>query len=156
MQKRHAHVSGRSLRVVARTWVTTVMVFLQVCGVAAQQPKIPILEKKTPIYAGIARQARLVGDVHLVATINEQGSVIGLHGSGAHPLLCKIAEDNLRQWKFGPFPTGQKFPFTYEITYTYRIVGPLPAGQPHPRAVVWDLPAHVIITAEISAMETTK
>jgi hypothetical protein len=139
----------------------TVLVFvlfafrLQLSTTAAGHDRVPIKEKKPPIYAPIARQARLTGDVQLVAEIDRDGVVTSVHGCGAAPLLCKIAEDNLREWKFGPFPVAQKFPLTYKITYSYRIVGPLQAGQPHPAPVAWDLPNRVIITAEVVAVETS-
>jgi TonB family protein len=68
------------------------------------------------IYPPVARQARIQGDVVLIAQIGSDGSVsIPIRKSG-HPLLLKAAEDNLKTWTF---QTGESQEM--EITYHFKL-----------------------------------
>jgi TonB family protein len=126
---------------------------LQLSVAVAGQKLIPIKEKKLPIYPPLARRAHLVGgDVQLVAEIDRNGVVTSVHGSGTHPLFCKAAEENLRQWKFGPFAPDQQFPANFKITFSYRMAGS-PAAYSVPATVKWKLPERVEIVVPPPIME---
>ncbi len=57
----------------------------------------------------------------------------------------RATEDNVRQWTFGPFPKGRKFPVKHKIVYTYKLEGK-PAYNDAVLTVVFDLPDQVQIT----------
>jgi outer membrane biosynthesis protein TonB len=60
------------------------------------QPRFPI-HVESLIYPPVARQARITGDVVLIAQIGSDGSVsIPILRSG-HPILLRAAEDNLKK-----------------------------------------------------------
>src|ERR1700676_5530636 len=78
------------------------------------QPRLPI-HVLSLTYPPVARQARITGDVVLIAHIGSDGSVsIPIRKSG-HPLLLQAAEDNLKAWKF---QTGESQEM--EITYHFK------------------------------------
>jgi TonB family protein len=79
------------------------------------QPRFPI-HVKSLIYPPLARQARIQGDVVLIAQIGSDGSVsIPILKSG-HPLLLQVAEDNLKKWKFQSGESQEM-----EITYHFKL-----------------------------------
>ena len=90
----------------------TALLFLIVSPQA--QPRLPI-HVESLVYPQLARQARIQGDVVLVAQIASDGSVsIPLLKSG-HPIFVHVAEDNLKKWKF---QTGEDQEM--EITYHFK------------------------------------
>lgn len=56
-------------------------------------------------------------------SIGVDGKVISAMGSGAHRILIEAAEENVRQWVFGPFPAVAEFPLSHKITYVYKLEG---------------------------------
>lgn len=120
---------------------------------SAHAEQVPIRQKNPPTYCPLAIQAALVGDVRLVAEIAQDGSVTSVQGSGAHALLCKCAEDDLRTWKFGPFASDQKFPVMFEIVFSYRLRGS-PTAKRKPPKVIWKLPGRVEITQRPVILQT--
>jgi protein TonB len=55
-----------------------------------------------PIYPPEARAARIQGVVLLQATIDKQGTVVGLQVLSGHPLLNQAALDAVQQWRYKP------------------------------------------------------
>ncbi len=77
-------------------------------------PRLPI-HIESLAYPQLARVAREQGDAVLIAHIGSDGSVsIPLLKSG-HPMLLKVAEDNLKKWKF---QSGENQEM--EITYHFK------------------------------------
>jgi TonB family protein len=98
------------------------------------------------IYPPVARQARITGDVVLVAQIGSDGSVsIPIRRSG-HPLLLQAAEDNLKTWKF---QAGE--PQEMEITYHFKLGEPS-SGSAQTECA-FDLPDSVTISAPIPTVQ---
>src|ERR1700738_793124 len=57
-----------------------------------------------PEYPSPARYEGAQGTAIVMVTIDSSGKVTYAHGSGAPDVLVKAAEENARQWVFGPFP----------------------------------------------------
>ena len=51
------------------------------------------------------------------------GKITSAEGSGAPDILVKAAEENARQWVFGPFPARSEFPIYHVIRYIYKLDG---------------------------------
>ena len=100
-----------------------------------------------PGYSGLARMAWLQGELRVEIEIDAYGKVISAKGTGAHPLLLEEAEKNLRQWIFGPFHKGIKFPIRHSVIYIYALKGKEVYRAPPPK-VVLELPDRVSITSQ--------
>jgi TonB family protein len=109
------------------------------------QPRFPI-HVESLIYPPLARNARIQGDVVLVAYIGADGSVsIPIRKSG-HPLLLQVAEDNLKKWKFQPGESQEM-----EITYHFKLREP-PSYDP-PTECAFDLPDSVTVSAQVPTVQ---
>jgi TonB family protein len=67
-----------------------------------------------PEYPLEARTERIQGTVVVEVQIGVNGKVLWAQGSGAKPVLVQAAEQNARQWVYGPFPPKFKFPLYHE------------------------------------------
>jgi TonB family protein len=82
-------------------------------------------------YPSRARFENIQGTVDVTISIGADGKVIFAKGSGAHPVLVQAAEENARQWLFGPFPSIAQFPIDHQIRYIFRLEGkPVFVGLP--------------------------
>mgnify|MGYP006268619849 CR=1 FL=1 len=70
--------------------------------VGGQVQQASLINKVTPIYPALAKQARIQGTVRLHAIIAKDGSVQELQVMGGHPLLVQAALDAVRQWRYRP------------------------------------------------------
>jgi protein TonB len=61
-----------------------------------------LINKITPQYPPLARQARIQGTVKLHAIIAKDGSIQELQQVSGHPLLIQAALDAVRQWRYRP------------------------------------------------------
>jgi TonB family protein len=99
------------------------------------------------IYPPLARQARITGDVVLIAQIGTDGSVsIPIRKSG-HPLLLQAAEDNLKTWKF---QSGESHEM--EVTYHFKL-SEQSSGNPQTECS-FDLPDSVTIFSHTAPVNT--
>lgn len=76
-----------------------------------------------PDYPFSARYEGLQGTAVVMVTIDSSGRVTYAKGSGAPDVLVKAAEENARQWVFGPFPPVAEFPIYHTIRYVYKLEG---------------------------------
>jgi TonB family protein len=97
-----------------------------------------------PGYPRLARIARLEGTVSVEVEIGTDGTVISAKASGAHKLLERAAEENLRQWTFEPTARGSVSKHT--IIFTYRLDGKEEDSE-SPPVVILDLPCRIEIIA---------
>jgi periplasmic protein TonB len=65
-----------------------------------------LVHQVQPVYPAIARAARMQGTVVLVAVINRDGSIQGLHAVSGPPMLVTAAMDAVRQWRYRPYMLG--------------------------------------------------
>jgi TonB family protein len=99
-----------------------------------------------PEYPSLARMARLQGTVTIEVEIGRDGKVVEAKAHGAHPLLQRESEKNLRQWTFHAEPGAPDSVMTHAtITYVYKLGGKEMYHQPVP-TVVMNLPDRVEIT----------
>ena len=61
-----------------------------------------LINKVSPSYPPLAKQARIQGTVRLQAVIAKDGSVVELQILSGHPLLIAAAQDAVRQWRYQP------------------------------------------------------
>ena len=64
-----------------------------------------VLQRAEPVYAGLAREMRLHGDVILLLLIEADGAVGNVKIESGHPILATSAVAAARQWKFAPATT---------------------------------------------------
>jgi len=62
-----------------------------------------LINKVTPVYPPIAKQAHITGDVILQAVISKQGTIEGLKVISGHPMLINNAVEAVRQWRYKPY-----------------------------------------------------
>jgi TonB family protein len=99
------------------------------------------------IYPLAARQARITGDVVLIAQIGPDGDVsIPIRQSG-HPLLLQAAEDNLKTWKFQA-GESQEMKITYHFKLKEHSSG---SAQTE---CAFDLPDSVTISSDAPPVKT--
>jgi TonB family protein len=99
------------------------------------------------IYPALARQARISGDVVLLAQISSDGGVsIPIRKSG-HPILMQLAEGNLKKWKF---QSGENQEM--EITYHFKIRES--SAYSSQNECAFDLPDSVTISADAPPIDT--
>jgi TonB family protein len=98
-----------------------VLAVLLICG--CQQSGLHVQYMTEPEYPSPAQYAKIQGNVNVELVITADGKVVSARGSGASPLLIEAAENNAKQWVFGPFPTRSQFPIHHTIAYTYVLQG---------------------------------
>jgi TonB family protein len=111
------------------------------------QPRFPI-HVESMIYPPLARQARIQGDVVLVAQIGADGRVPSPIGRSGHPLLVQAAQDNLKALKF----QGGEYQ-EMEITYHFKVEGQPSHGYALTKCA-FDLPNSVTVVAPPPSVET--
>jgi periplasmic protein TonB len=62
-----------------------------------------ILQKVTPQYPPLAKQARIQGHVLLSAVISKDGQVEGLKLISGHPMLAPYAIEAVKKWRYKPY-----------------------------------------------------
>jgi hypothetical protein len=100
-----------------------------------------------PGYPHLARAASLQGTAGVTIEIGSDGKVISAEASGASPLLLRETEANIREWTFGPFPEGVRFPVRHKVIYVYKLEGKQAYYDPLPK-VVLSLPDRVEIKSQ--------
>lgn len=63
---------------------------------------VNLIQKVTPAYPPVAKQAGVQGTVRMNATIDREGRVIDLELVSGHPLLVPSAMDAVKQWVYKP------------------------------------------------------
>jgi protein TonB len=63
---------------------------------------VNLINKVTPMYPPLAKQARIQGTVRFNATIAKDGTVKNLEIVSGHPLLAEAAQEAVRQWVYRP------------------------------------------------------
>lgn len=53
-----------------------------------------------PVYPALARTANITGRVEIQVAIGADGKVISAQLKSGHPLLAKVALDNVKTWRF--------------------------------------------------------
>jgi len=61
-----------------------------------------LVEKVTPVYPPLAKQARVQGVVKFDVVISKEGYVINLGLISGHPLLAPAATEAVQQWRYRP------------------------------------------------------
>jgi protein TonB len=63
---------------------------------------VNLINKITPMYPPLAKQARIQGTVRFNATIAKDGTVKNLEIVSGHPLLAEAAQEAVKQWVYKP------------------------------------------------------
>ena len=86
--------------------------------------EVHVLRMTNPDYPVRAIVNNIQGRVDVQVQIGAGGRVIFAKAIGANPLLEEAAENNVRQWEFGPFPPDCEFPIYHTVTYIFKLEGP--------------------------------
>jgi hypothetical protein len=97
-----------------------------------------------PDYPTVARQAQVVGDVHLLARVKDDGRVESSEVLSGPPVLASHAQKNVLTWQFTKQPDFQKV----EIIYRYRLQEPKVHGQVVP-SVELESPTEIVIASNL-------
>ena len=100
-----------------------IFIFVLMLAALGCREKLRVERIADPEYPSPARYESLQGTVVVMVTIGSDGRVTYAKGSGAPDILVKAAEQNVRQWVFGPFPPVCEFPIHHSIRYVYKLEG---------------------------------
>jgi hypothetical protein len=103
--------------------VRTILLFCLMLVTLGCRDKLRVERITDPDYPFSARFEGLQGTPVVMVTIDSSGRVTYARGSGAPDVLVKAAEENARQWVFGPFPAVSEFPLHHTIQYVYKLEG---------------------------------
>jgi TonB family protein len=81
------------------------------------QPSLPI-HVESLVYPLVAYQARISGEVVVMAQIDSEGRVQVPVRPLGHPLLVQAAEENIKTWRFQRGPGSE-----LRVTYRFRLDG---------------------------------
>lgn len=120
-------------------------------SVACSQPQseLHVLRMANPEYPLRAIANNIQGRVDVQVQIGAGGKVIFAKAIGASPLLEEAAENNVRQWEFGPFPPDCEFPIYHTVTYIFKLESPPLSGVPSQTVVHTYLPDRVELRARL-------
>jgi len=77
-------------------------------GSNASESGRKVTRRVLPAYPQVARQARLVGKVRLLAVVAPNGSVKLTQPLGGNPVLLQSAAEAVMHWKYTPAPEETK------------------------------------------------
>jgi TonB family protein len=119
-------------------------VALLCCAAPAQQPQRPVGVQRlvAPEYPGVARSARIVGDVRMTIMVESSGKVASVTSASGPIALKDHAAENILRWSYTPFETRTEL----EVVYAYRLVGSDFEVETHP-TVELETPFRIAITA---------
>ena len=92
---------------------------------------INLINKVTPVYPQLAKQARIQGSVHFTAFIGKDGHIENLQLIGGHPLLVDAAQDAVKQWVYKPtLLNGQPVEVVTQIDVNFTLSDEPPPPPP--------------------------
>jgi hypothetical protein len=100
-----------------------------------------------PEYPARARIDGIQGTVQVGVQIGIGGKVLWVHGTGADLILVDAAEENARQWIWGPFPAKFSYPYYHEVEYIFKLQGKPVEVLTQPPYVRTGLPNWIEISA---------
>ena len=89
-------------------------------GGRIREPRL--IHRVEPDYPGIARNARIQGDVRIDAIIDTDGHIVEVKVLSGHPLLARPAAAAVSQWLYEPtYLNEQPIPVVLEVTVRFRL-----------------------------------
>ena len=80
-----------------------------------------LLQRVSPSYPAVARQARITGDVLMQAVIGKDGSIQHLKVLHGQPLLAQSAITAVKQWRYRPYLlNGNPVEIETQITVQFK------------------------------------
>ena len=77
-----------------------------------------------PVYPGLAKQARVEGDVVISVIVDTKGNVVEMKIVSGNPLLVKSALDAVQKWRYQPtLLNGHPVDIDMTITVTFKLGG---------------------------------
>jgi len=93
-----------------------------VVGPVAGQNGAVLNKLREPVYPPLARQTRIIGDVHLMLKVRSDGSVESATVVSGHPLLQQAALDSAQKSQFECRKCDET-DSSLELVYTFQLVG---------------------------------
>jgi periplasmic protein TonB len=83
-----------------------------------------LIHRVQPDYPGLARSARIQGEVVLAAVISKEGTIENLRVLKGHPMLVKAALAAVQQWRYRPYLlNGDPVEVETQVTVNFVLSG---------------------------------
>jgi protein TonB len=83
-----------------------------------------LIHRVQPDYPGLARSARIQGEVVLAAVISKDGTIENLRILKGHPMLVKAALEAVQQWRYRPYLlNGEPVEVETQVTVNFVLSG---------------------------------
>jgi protein TonB len=83
-----------------------------------------LIHRVQPDYPGLARSARIQGEVVLAAVISKDGTIENLRVLKGHPMLVKAALEAVQQWRYRPYLlNGEPVEVETQVTVNFVLSG---------------------------------
>ncbi|HKT47083.1 MAG TPA: TonB family protein [Candidatus Acidoferrales bacterium] len=102
-------------------------------------PLVKFKHLESVSYPEVARNARIQGEVRILARIGTEGTITSADVQSGDPLLAPTAARNVKRWTFEKGSERR-----VEITFEFVLQDPAIAQKPDTRTE-FDLPAHVLV-----------
>ena len=106
-----------------------------VTNIDAQQNRAVLSKLTQPVYPGLAKMARIAGDVAVTVRVRRDGSVESARLENGHPILARAALDSAKQSEFECSGCLEEVA-NYSLTYKFKILTRDPPkncfGEPDP------------------------
>ena len=92
---------------------------------------VNLIEKVTPVYPPLAKEARIQGLVRFTVTIGKDGKVQDVQLVSGHPLLVEAAQQAVSQWVYKPtLLNGNPVEIVTTVDVNFTLGDPPPAAGP--------------------------
>jgi hypothetical protein len=137
---------------IAKTLPLLASIGLWVPSLGAAEGITPTRVVGVNTYNNLARAAQIQGRVEIKCEVDKEGSVVRTRVISGHPLLLRMAEENLVQWKFmGSNDPTQHDPREASFVYEFQLGEPT---RERPRIeFVFEHPNHIFVKADGSCAD---
>lgn len=87
----------------------------------SQEAGVVLITLPTPIYPSVAKQAHITGDVDLMLTVRQDGSIESAEVVSGPPMLTSVALDSARHAQFECRKCSGAIN-SYRLVYTFQII----------------------------------
>ena len=133
--------------------ISMVLFLLLSASSFAADPEPYLKSAPMPFYPGLARAARIEGQVSLRLIVDEQGNTSEVEATGGHLLLRQAAMENVKNWKFG-WPQPCICRVHREVVFLYKLSGKQETSESPTATVKWFGKTRVEVEADVPAINT--
>jgi TonB family protein len=131
----------------------TALVILIAMSAFAKDPEPYLQFAKMPFYPGLARAARIEGEVKIHFVVNDKGEPEEVKAVSGHPILKQDAIDNVKAWRFA-WPTPCACRVKQEATLVYKLSNEVAEPDSRRVSVTWYDKNRLVIETDPLPIET--